>query len=217
MGCGVTKVTLFINAIVGKGTSSIEIDLEMAPGEVVGIIGSNGVGKTTLVETIAGIIPVRSGTIRFGDVMWDSPAEKVWVSPEERHCAVAFQDTRLFPHMTVMQNVMFGLRSRGVTKDNAQLIAKECLEKVGVLHLSVRKSAGLSGGEAQRVALARALAGDPKVLLLDEPLSAIDADSKDQLRSVLSEVLQGFPGVALLVSHEPADVESLATRTVTLG
>ena len=209
-------MSLNVKAIVGKGSSSIKVDLEIVPGEVVGIVGSNGIGKTTLVETIAGIIPVRSGEVCCDGVMWDSPRENVWVPPEKRHCAVAFQDTRLFPHMTAMQNVTFGLRARRVSKDEAQHIAHEFLEKVGVGHLAERRTAQLSGGEAQRVALARALAGNPKVLLLDEPLSAIDADSKDQLRLVLSDAFRDFSGIALLVSHDPADVEFLATRTVTL-
>ena len=210
-------MSLSVVGTVGKGTHSISVDLNVQAGEVVGIVGNNGVGKSTLVETIAGIVPLLSGSLSMNEAIWDDASQKVWVSPEKRQCAVVFQDLRLFPHMSVMQNVTFGLRARGVKKEKARSIALEFLEKLGAGHLADRKTAQLSGGEGQRVALARALAGNPEVLLLDEPLSAIDADSREQVRLVLGNVLKGFPGVALLVSHDPADVESLASRTITLG
>jgi molybdate transport system ATP-binding protein len=210
-------MSLSVVGTVGKGTHSISVDLNVQAGEVVGIVGNNGVGKSTLVETIAGIVPLLSGSLSMNEAIWDNASQKVWVSPEKRQCAVVFQDLRLFPHMSVMQNVTFGLRARGVKKESARSIALEFLEKLGAGHLADRKTAQLSGGEGQRVALARALAGNPEVLLLDEPLSAIDADSREQLRLVLGNVLKGFPGVALLVSHDPADVESLASRSIRLG
>ena len=209
-------MSLSVVGTVGKGTHSISVDLNVEAGEVVGIVGNNGVGKSTLVETIAGIVPLLSGSLSFNESKWDDASRKVWVSAEQRRCAVVFQDLRLFPHMSVLQNVSFGLRARGAKKDEARSIAIESLEKVGAGHLAERRTAQLSGGEGQRVALARALACHPQVLLLDEPLSAIDADSKDPLRLVLATVLQDFPGVALLVSHDPTDIDSLATRTVSL-
>jgi ABC-type sulfate/molybdate transport systems ATPase subunit len=119
--------------------------------------------------------------------------------------------------MSVLQNVMFGLRSRGATKIDATSASLEKLHVVGAKHLVDRKASELSGGEAQRVALARAIATNPSVLLLDEPLSAIDAASKEPLREVLATVLQEFKGIALLVSHDPEDVASLASRSIRLG
>ncbi len=210
-------MSLSVVGHIGKGTHTIPIDVTVEAGEVLGIAGRNGVGKTTLMETIAGIVPLLSGSLSFDGVTWDDASQKVWKSPEQRRCAVVFQDLRLFPHMSVLQNVMFGLRSRGISKNEAQSTARMKLDLVSAEHLVHRKAMGLSGGEAQRVALARAIAAEPDVLLLDEPLSAIDAGSREQLRSVLADVLSAFPGVALLVSHDAKDLTSLATRTLTLG
>lgn len=210
-------MTLSVAGEIGKGTHSLSVDFSIEPGEVVGIVGRNGAGKTTLIETIAGIVPMVAGSVALNSTYWDNAAKKMWVTPEERRCAVVFQDLRLFPHMTAMQNVAFGLRARGMSKGEANNVAAQKLQVVGAEHLIDRRASVLSGGEAQRVALARAIATDPAVLLLDEPLSAIDAASKEPLREVVATVLQQFTGIALLVSHDPADVESLATRTVTLG
>lgn len=210
-------MTLSVAGDIGKGTYSLSVDFLIEPGEVVGIVGRNGAGKTTLIETIAGIVPMVTGSVALNGTDWDNAPLNVWVTPEERRCAVVFQDLRLFPHMTAMQNVAFGLRARGMSKGLAKNLAVQKLQVVGAEHLADRRASELSGGEAQRVALARAIAIDPAVLLLDEPLSAIDAASKEPVREVLATVLQQFTGIALLVSHDPTDVATLATRTVTLG
>ena len=210
-------MTLSIAGDIGKGTHSLSVDFSIEPGEVVGIVGRNGAGKTTLIETIAGIVPMVTGSVVRNGTDWDNAARKMWVSPEKRRCAVVFQDLRLFPHMTAMQNVAFGLRARGMSKGEAHNVAMQKLRVVGAEHLADRQASVLSGGEAQRVALARAIATDPAVLLLDEPLSAIDAASKESLREVVATVLQQFTGIALLVSHDPTDVATLATRTISLG
>ncbi len=209
-------MSLSVIGTIGKGTHAIAVDLTVDAGEVVGIVGHNGAGKTTLVETIVGIVPLLSGSLSLNEVTWDDASQKVWVSPEQRRCAVVFQDLRLFPRMSVLQNVMFGLRTRGISKGEATELAQQKLGLVGASHLVSRKASGLSGGEAQRVALARAIATNPDVLLLDEPLSAIDAASREDLRGVLSAILNDFSGIAVLVSHDPHDVASLATHTVAL-
>lgn len=210
-------MTLSVAGDIGKGTYSLSVDFLIEPGEVVGIVGRNGAGKTTLIETIAGIVPMVTGSVALNGTDWDNAPLNVWVTPEERRCAVVFQDLRLFPHMTAQQNVAFGLRARGMSKGLANNLAVKKLQVVGAEHLADRRASELSGGEAQRVALARAIAINPGVLLLDEPLSAIDAASKEPVREVLATVLQQFTGIALLVSHDPTDVATLATRTVTLG
>ena len=210
-------MTLAVSGEIGKGTYSMPVDFSAVAGEVVGVVGRNGAGKTTLIETIAGIIPMVTGSISLSEVVWDDDSRKQWVTPEERHCAVVFQDLRLFPHMSVLNNVMFGLRARGAAKSDARRVSLEKLRVVGAEHLMDRKASDLSGGEAQRVALARAIATNPSVLLLDEPLSAIDAASKEPLREVLAVVLQEFTGIALIVSHDPADVSTLASRSISLG
>ena len=210
-------MTLTVSGSIGKGSYSMPVDFSATAGEVVGVVGRNGVGKTTLIETIAGIIPMVSGSISLNEVVWDDASHKRWVTPETRHCAVVFQDLRLFPHMSVLQNVMFGLRARGVGKSDATRVSLEKLQVVGAEHLVDRKASVLSGGEAQRVALARAIANKPSVLLLDEPLSAIDAVSKEPLRGVLANVLSAYEGVTLLVTHDSEDVASLASRSIQLG
>ena len=210
-------MTLTVSGSIGKGSYSMAVDFSAMAGEVVGVVGRNGVGKTTLIETIAGIIPMVSGSISLNEVVWDDASHKRWVTPETRHCAVVFQDLRLFPHMSVLQNVMFGLRARGVGKSDATRVSLEKLQVVGAEHLVDRKASVLSGGEAQRVALARAIANKPSVLLLDEPLSAIDAVSKEPLRGVLANVLSAYEGVTLLVTHDSEDVASLASRSIQLG
>jgi molybdate transport system ATP-binding protein len=210
-------MTLAVLGEIGKGTYSLSVNFLANPGEVVGVVGRNGAGKTTLIETIAGIIPMVAGSISLDEVVWDDASRKRWVTSEERHCAVVFQDLRLFPHMSALQNVMFGLRARGVAKSDARRMSLEKLRVVGAEHLSDRKASVLSGGEAQRVALARAIATNPSVLLLDEPFSAIDAASKESLREGLAAVLQKFEGIACLVSHDPAEVTALASRFITLG
>ena len=210
-------MTLTVSGSIGKGSYSMPVDFSAMAGEVVGVVGRNGVGKTTLIETIAGIIPMVSGSISLNEVVWDDASHKRWVTPETRHCAVVFQDLRLFPHMSVLQNVMFGLRARGVGKSDATRVSLEKLQVVGAEHLVDRKASVLSGGEAQRVALDRAIANKPSVLLLDEPLSAIDAVSKEPLRGVLANVLSAYEGVTLLVTHDSEDVASLASRSIQLG
>ncbi|MSZ55907.1 MAG: ATP-binding cassette domain-containing protein [Actinobacteria bacterium] len=217
MGDRGNTMTLSVAGDIGKGTYSLSVDFSIEPGEVVGIVGRNGAGKTTLIETIAGIVPMVAGSVALNGTDWDNAPRNVWMTPEERRCAVVFQDLRLFPHMTAIQNVAFGLRARGMSKGEANILAAQKLQVVGAEHLADRRASVLSGGEAQRVALARAIATDPAVLLLDEPLSAIDAASKEPLREVVATVLRQFTGIALLVSHDPTDVATLATRTITLG
>jgi ABC-type sulfate/molybdate transport systems ATPase subunit len=129
---------------------------------------------------------------------------------------VVFQDVRLFPHMNVIANVSYGLHARGTKKRDAHGLATEVLSQVGLADFSHRKTTELSGGERQRVALARALVLKPQVLLLDEPFAAVDAESRHGLRVLLGEVTRSFGGSTILVSHDMADVESLASARLAL-
>jgi molybdate transport system ATP-binding protein len=210
-------MSLSIHGRVHRGDFSLVLSEEIQDGEVVAIVGPNGVGKSTLLNLVAGLVRLHQGSLVMNDATWDAPDEDVYVQPEDRNVGMMFQNLHLFPQLTAAKNVDLSLQARKVPRLQREVLRNNLLAQAGAEHLSDRIASQLSGGEAQRVALARALAGNPKVLLLDEPLSAIDADSKNQLRLVLADVLQGFPGVALLVSHDPADVESLATRTITLG
>lgn len=210
-------MSISIDGLVGRGDFERSFNFTIADGEVLAIIGPNGSGKSTVVHTIAGLIPLRSGHLTFGDIMWDSPTTNEWVAPENRMCAVVFQDLRLFPHMSVMSNVAYGLRAHGVDKNEAHSRSASVLARVGLSSFETRRPNELSGGERQRVALARALVVEPRVLLLDEPLSAVDVASRAALRELLPEVLTTFAGATILVTHDLGDVEALATRSLSLN
>ncbi len=209
-------MTLSLNGIVGRGEFERMLDISVADGEVLAITGPNGSGKSTVIHTIAGLIPLRSGKLQSDGTTWDEPATNTWIASENRTCAVVFQDIRLFAHMSVISNVAYGLRARGVRKDEALSRSETLLARVGLTSFGNRRPNDISGGERQRVALARALVLEPRVLLLDEPLSAVDAASRSGLRELLPELLSCFLGSTILVSHDPADVEALASATLGL-
>ena len=210
-------MSISLNGVIGRGEFERVLNFSVSDGEVLAITGPNGSGKSTVIHTIAGLIPMRSGQLIADDTTWDSSATSTWVEPEHRTCAVVFQDLRLFPHMSVIANVAYGLRARGMHKDEALSGAETLLTRVGLKSFETRRPNNISGGERQRVALARALVLEPRVLLLDEPLSAVDAASRSGLRELLPELLAGYSGATILVTHDQTDVEALATTTLGLG
>ena len=209
-------MTISLQGVVGRGEFERVLDFSVSDGEVLAITGPNGSGKSTVIHTIAGLIPMRSGQLIADNTTWDSSTTNTWVEPENRTCAVVFQDLRLFPHMSVIANVAYGLRARGMHKDEALSRAETLLTRVGLKSFEMRRPNNISGGERQRVALARALVLEPRVLLLDEPLSAVDAASRSGLQELLPELLAGFSGATILVTHDQTDVEALATTTLGL-
>jgi molybdate transport system ATP-binding protein len=209
-------MSISLQGIIGRGEFERALNFSVADGEVLAITGPNGSGKSTIIHTIAGLIPLRSGHLESDGAMWDAPDSKQWVAPENRTCAVVFQDLRLFPHMNVISNVAYGLRARGISKDEAHSQSTEVLARVGLSLFETRRPNELSGGERQRVALARALVMEPRVLLLDEPLSAVDSASRAALRELLPEVLGSFAGATILVTHDLGDVEAMATSNLSL-
>jgi molybdate transport system ATP-binding protein len=179
----------------------------------VALLGPNGAGKTTALRAIAGLVPLeRGGIVLAGRVLDD--AGRTWVPPERRGVGVVFQDYLLFPHLSVLENVAFGLRARGVNRDVARRRARTSLEEVGLAVDPAQRPATLSGGQAQRVALARALVTEPRVLLLDEPLAALDAQTRAAVRGDLRRTLSRFAGIRVLVTHDPVDAMVLADRLV---
>jgi molybdate transport system ATP-binding protein len=207
-------VTLQVDATFGRGGFSRHAAFEVAPGAVLGLVGANGSGKSTLLHTIAGIDRVRSGRIVLDGQVLDDGTE--FVEPQDRRCVVVFQDLRLFPAMSVLDNVAYGPRSHGAPKTDAHARAREALAKVGLAGFEGRRPDGLSGGERQRVAIARAVVTNPAVLLLDEPFASVDADSRPGLREVLRGVLAGSEARTVIVSHDPADIADLAATVVRL-
>jgi molybdate transport system ATP-binding protein len=201
---------------VTVGACDLDVTMTVAEGTVLAVLGPNGAGKTTLLRVLAGEIALDDGRIALGGVPLDDPASGAFMAPEHRRIAMVHQDLALFPHLTARDNVAFGLRARGRERSEARLIAGDWLERLGVGERADARPGTLSGGEAQRVALARALAIEPDLLLLDEPLSALDAQNRPATRSALRRWLADHRGPTVLVTHDPADVDALADAVIQL-
>jgi molybdate transport system ATP-binding protein len=209
-------VTLSADVGVRRGGFDLSVAIDVADGETVAVLGPNGAGKSTLLRALAGLAPLDEGTIRIDDTVMDDPETGTFVVPERRSVGVVFQDYLLFPHLTVLENVAFGLRSRGVSHADARRRATDWLARLGVDDRARAKPGALSGGQQQRVALARALVTEPRLLLLDEPLAALDAGIRTELRRELRTHLATFGGARVLVTHELLDAVALADRLVVL-
>lgn len=197
-----------------RGNFRLDVSFDVADGETLAVLGPNGAGKSTILRCLLGLVPLDTGRIVLGDHVLDDTTNNLYVEPENRRVGAVFQDYLLFRHLSVIDNVAFGLRARGAKKESARLTARSHLERFEVEHLADRRPSQLSGGEAQRVALARALAVDPKVLLLDEPLAALDVTTRRTVRDELSLFLSAFGGPRLIVTHDPADARRLADRVL---
>jgi molybdate transport system ATP-binding protein len=181
-------------------TFVLSVDLEVT--RTLALVGPSGAGKTSVLRAIAGLLKPASGRIALGDDVWFDSAAGIFRKPDERRVGLVFQEYALFPHMTVRQNVAYGGRER----------VDEYLERFGISHLANAHPTQLSGGERQRVALARALARDPEILLLAEPLSALDAHTKIDVRAELQQLLAGLDIPTLLVTHDFEDAAALADQ-----
>ncbi|GGO72124.1 ABC transporter ATP-binding protein [Nonomuraea cavernae] len=203
-------MTLHARLVVTRPAFTLDIDLRVEPGEVVALLGPNGAGKTTALRALAGLTRMSGGQIGLrGRPLHTLPAES-------RPIGMVFQDYLLFPHLSALDNVAFGPRCQGVPKTEARRAAAALLERVGLAGRAAAKPRQLSGGQAQRVALARALAVRPELLLLDEPLAALDAHTRLEVRSQLRRHLNDFDGVTVLVTHDPLDAMVLADRLIVI-
>lgn len=210
-------MSLVLDGVIARAGFSQNVSLTIEAGETVGIVGRNGAGKSTLLHTVAGLCPLGSGSLSFDGAVWDAPGQGTFVVPERRGCAVVFQDLRLFPHMTCLDNVAFALQCAGVPRGEAREAAAARMESFGIASLVSRRASDVSGGEAQRVALARSVVMVPKVLLLDEPLSAVDAGARRELREFVRHLLSDYRGICLYVTHSPDDLEGIVDRTHGFG
>ncbi len=209
-------MTLDARIAVRLARIDLEVALEVAAGEVVAVVGPSGAGKTTILRAIAGLVPLAAGRVALDGTVFEDTAAGIYVRPERRGLGVVFQDALLFPHLTVLDNVAAGLCFTGSSRMVARGRAHEWLQRLGIADLAPALPAALSGGQAQRVALARALATTPRLLLLDEPLSALDVATRAEVRRELRRNLASFPGVRLLVTHDPIEALALADRLMVL-
>jgi len=209
-------MSLRLDFTVRRAGFALRVDTTIDAGRTVAVIGANGAGKTTLLKSIAGLVAVDEGRIIVDNGVLDAADDDTFVAPERRDVGVMFQDYLLFDHLSMLENVAFGPRARGVRKAEARERAREMIASVGLSHLVDRRPPELSGGQRQRVALLRALATRPRVLLLDEPLAAIDSAARAELRASLVERIAEFDGITLVVTHDASDVAAMAERVIVL-
>jgi molybdate transport system ATP-binding protein len=207
---------LSIDLASRRGGFTLEAAFDQPAPGTLALVGENGAGKTTLLRLVAGLERAERGRITFDGVTWGDAATGVHVPPGRRGVGWVPQDYALFPHLDAQANVAFGLRARGVTNRVARERAHAALARLGVDGLATRRPGELSGGQQQRVALARALVLEPRLLLLDEPLAALDARTRGEVRALLTGLLAGFDGIALIVTHHAIEALMLADRIAVL-
>jgi molybdopterin-binding protein len=187
------------------------INLDIKPGEYFIVLGPTGAGKTVLLEAIAGLYPILEGEV------WITDKEITYLSPEKRGIGIVYQDQALFPHLSVEKNIAFGLKMRRCPKSEAKIKIEAISEVMGISHLLKRNPVTLSGGEKQKVALARALVTEPKVLLLDEPLSALDPETREKMQGELREMHRKVGVTVIHVTHDFEEAIALAHRVAVLN
>jgi iron(III) transport system ATP-binding protein len=194
-----------------------DVSFAVPPGELFTLLGPSGCGKTTTLRCIAGLEIPSAGRIEIGKKPAFDAAARVSVAPNKRNIGMVFQSYAIWPHMTVLQNVYYPLRSKGFSRREAKDRARSALETVGLLELENRPSPNLSGGQQQRVALARALAGNPEVLLLDEPLSNLDAKLREEMRSGIRELQKRIQITSLYVTHDQIEALTISDQIAVMN
>ena len=209
-------MTLDAHFTLTRGSFELDVDLSFNEGEVVAVMGPNGSGKSTFLHAIAGLLPVTSGSLVLDDQTLDEATTEVFIDPTQRPVGIVFQGGLLFETMTILENIIFGLRARKIKRTEATVQAQPLINQFGLSELLQRQTRELSGGQAQRVAIARALITKPKVLLLDEPMSGLDTATRQLVRAEFREVLAGFAGYRILVTHDLDDALAMADRIIEL-
>lgn len=192
-----------------SGEFELDVNLQIAEGELIALFGPSGVGKTTLLRCLAGLDQPEQGSLTVNGEIWLNSAARINLPPQQRRVGYVFQDYALFPNMTVRGNLEFALR-----QDSAKQRVDELLALMDIGELQHRKPDTLSGGQKQRVALARALAAAPRLLLLDEPFSALDAEMRSRLQDEVLKLQRHFGITTIIVSHDVGEVYKLASRVL---
>jgi molybdate transport system ATP-binding protein len=201
---------------IDTGSLSISIDLRLPGHAITAIIGPNGAGKTTLLRALAGLVLPDAGRVALGATVFDDVAAGEHLPTERRRVGMVFQNHRLFPNLTARENIAFGPRVRKMNRNNARTLADDWLRRFDLEGSGGRLPRELSAGQAQRVALARALASSPALVLLDEPLSALDAATRISMRADLREHLRELTVPTVLVTHDIADAAAIADEIVVM-
>jgi molybdate transport system ATP-binding protein len=191
---------------------SLDAELSAGAGEVVALLGPNGAGKSTVLRALAGLLRLDGGKVELDGTVLEEPARHTRIAPEKRPIGLMFQDYLLFPHLSALENVAFGLRARRVDKRAARQRAAAALERLGVAKVAEARPGNMSGGQQQRVAMARAMVTEPKLLLLDEPLAALDVSTKTDVRRQLRATLRESRAANVMVTHDLLDAVALADR-----
>ncbi len=199
------KIDIKHPMLTSHGRSMLEVNLEIPRGELICVSGASGIGKTTLLRIISGLLKPKEGSVQFDGRVWCDTNNRIFTSAAKRRTGLMFQDFALFPNMTVMEQITYAQPQKSEEQ------ARELLECFGISALASRRPYHLSGGQKQRVALARAIASEPSMLLLDEPFSALDWDLKESLRQSIKQAHEMLGSVTLLVCHDPADIAAMAT------
>jgi molybdate transport system ATP-binding protein len=195
---------------------NLDTAFTVASGEVLALLGPNASGKSTTLRALVGLLPLAGGRVILDGTVLEDPAQHARVPPENRPIGLMFQDYLLFPHLSALENVAFGLRAKGMDKNAAREKASQTLTRLGLEGLTEAKPGSMSGGQQQRVAMARALVTDPKLLLLDEPLAALDVSTKTDVRRILREVLRESSAANVLVTHDLLDAVALGDRMIVI-
>ena len=209
-------MTLDARFALTRGSFELDVDLSFNEGEIVAIMGPNGSGKSTFLHAIAGLLPVTFGSLVLDNQTLDEATKAVFIDPTQRPVGIVFQGGLLFETMTILENIIFGLRARKIKRTEATNQAQPLINQFGLIDLLQRQPRELSGGQAQRVAIARALITKPRVLLLDEPMSGLDTATRQLVRAEFREVLAGFAGYRILVTHDLDDALSMSDRIIEL-
>jgi len=191
------------------------LDIDVAVGdEIVAISGVNGIGKTTFLRVLAGLLPLDTGTLQVNGNVLDDNDRQIFVPAHLRNVGMVFQDNVLLPFLSALDNVAYPLVATGIGRQQAQQLAIDAMGQHGIGHLAQMKPTQLSGGQQQRVALVRALISKPQLVLLDEPLSALDVDARREVRSWLRDQLKSLPGTKFVVTHDLVDIAELCDREI---
>ena len=206
-------MSLVLKGSVRQGRLILDMDIDIGD-EVVGISGANGIGKTTFLRVLAGLLPLDSGILQMNGIVFDDVDNQIFVPAHLRNVGMVFQDNVLLPFLSALDNVAYPLMATGVGRQQAQQLAIDAMGQQGIGHLAQMKPMQLSGGQQQRVALVRALINKPQLVLLDEPLSALDLEARREVRSWLRDQLKSLPGTKFVVTHDLVDIAELCDREI---